>query len=85
MSIASIPIPCYPLQTGSSEDPCSELYHGPFAASEPEVQAITNYIQSNSPVVGAIDFHSYYQEILYPPGTALTKFPALISAQNYSI
>ena len=60
----------YSLQIGSSQDPCSELYHGPHAASEPEVQAIANYIQENKPVLGAIDFHSYYQEILYPPGAA---------------
>jgi len=60
-------IPSFP-QEGSSDDPCSELYHGEHASSEPEVQAITQYINSNAPVVGAIDFHSYFQEILYPPG-----------------
>jgi len=31
---------------GSSGDPCGETYRGPTAASEPETQAIQNYIQS---------------------------------------
>ena len=61
------------LQADSSADPCSELYHGPSASSELEVQAITDYFWNNKPVIGAIDFHSYYQEILYPPGIQLVK------------
>ena len=56
------------LQEGSSDDPCSGVYHGESAGSELEVQAITQYILSNAPVMASIDFHSYYQEILYPPG-----------------
>lgn len=52
-----------------SDDPCDELYQGPNANSELEVKAITNYLKSLGPtLVGAIDFHSYSQEILYPPG-----------------
>ena len=56
------------VQEGSSEDPCSGLYSGESANSELEVKAITEYIHSNAPVLAAIDFHSYQQEILYPPG-----------------
>lgn len=56
------------LQEGSSDDPCSGVYHGESAGSELEVQAITQYILSNAPVLASIDFHSYYQEILFPPG-----------------
>ncbi len=51
-----------------SDDPCSELYHGHVAGSELEVQVLTAYIKSLGRVVGAIDFHSYHQKILYPPG-----------------
>ena len=58
----------YLMQEGSSDDPCSEVYHGESAGSELEVQAITEYIQSHAPIVASIDFHSYYQQILFPPG-----------------
>ena len=58
------------LQGNSVSDPCGELYQGPHVASELEVQAITAYIQSIGPIYGAIDFHSYYQEVMYPPGRA---------------
>ena len=60
------------MQVGSSDDPCSEIYHGERAGSEVEVQAITHYIHANAPIVAAIDFHSYYQEMLFPPGKSLT-------------
>ena len=52
-----------------SDDPCDELYRGPKANSELEVKAITEYLKSLGPsLIGAIDFHSFSQEILYPPG-----------------
>jgi murein tripeptide amidase MpaA len=52
---------------GSSDDPCSILYHGREPGSELEVQAITSYILSVAPVSASIDFHSYSQAILFPP------------------
>ena len=52
-----------------SDDPCSELYRGPSPGSELEVQALTSFIKSLGRVIGAVDFHSYHQKILYPPGT----------------
>ncbi|NIM13649.1 MAG: carboxypeptidase [Candidatus Aminicenantes bacterium] len=35
--------------SGSSGDPCDLLYRGPYAASEPETQAIQNYIRAQFP------------------------------------
>ena len=58
----------YLLQSGTSPHPCDATYGGPSAQSEREVQAITDYIRSNKPVYGAIDFHSYGQLVLYPHG-----------------
>ena len=55
-------------QAGTSSEPCSEIYGGPSAQSELEVQAITAYILTNKPVYGAIDFHSYGQFVLFPHG-----------------
>ncbi|XP_065833344.1 carboxypeptidase B-like isoform X2 [Oscarella lobularis] len=53
---------------GSSDDPCSEVYHGVSPASEPETQVTANYFTSVAPVVGAIDWHSFGQLILRPYG-----------------
>lgn len=53
-------------EKGSSGNTCREDYRGPYPQSEPEVQAIVKYIKKISPVVGAVDFHSYSQLVLYP-------------------
>jgi hypothetical protein len=72
---------------GSSGDPCSETYRGSGAASEPETQAVQNYVLSiipdqREPDLNAaapitttgimIDLHSYAQEILWPWGFTST-------------
>ena len=60
------------LQGGSSSNPCSEVYHGASAASEPETQNAINYFKTvtdpANPVYGAIDWHSFGQLILRPYG-----------------
>lgn len=68
---------------GSSGSQCSETYHGASAASEPEVQAIQNYVSQEFPdqrdggfEVGApitatgvfLDIHSYSELVLWPWG-----------------
>ncbi|KAG0317456.1 hypothetical protein BGZ97_005382 [Linnemannia gamsii] len=55
-------------QGGSSGFPWSETYHGPSAASEPEVQALQNFFSEQKRIVGAIDFHCYSQLVLRPQG-----------------
>jgi hypothetical protein len=67
-------------QSGSSGDPCSLVYRGPYPASEPETQAIQNYIRSQFPdqrgpndtdpapldTTGIyLDMHSHGREVLY--------------------
>ena len=56
------------LQMGSSNDPCSQIYHGASTASESEVKAIVDYLKQRRPFVGAIDFHSFSQTVIYPYG-----------------
>jgi hypothetical protein len=52
---------------GSSNDPCSEVYHGSEAWSEPEVAAVRDLIQSLSARLGAyLDFHSFGNLVLSP-------------------
>jgi len=51
---------------GSSGDPNSDTYRGPFAFSEPEVACLRDYLNTIRGLRGAIDYHSYGQHILYP-------------------
>ncbi len=83
----------YPFQWGccggSSGNPCAETYRGPSAASEPETQAVVNYVQAQFPdqrgpglgdpapadAMGVfMDIHSYSQLVLWPWG--FTSSPA---------
>jgi hypothetical protein len=52
---------------GSSNDPCSDTYRGPSAASEPETQAIINFIGTKNPKIG-FSVHSVAGRYLNPYG-----------------
>ncbi len=75
---------------GSSGSPCAETYRGPSPASEPEVQAIQNYVRANFPDQRAdpltapappdatgifLDIHSYSELVLWPWGFTSTVAP----------
>ncbi|XP_058835968.1 carboxypeptidase B-like [Topomyia yanbarensis] len=54
---------------GSSKQPCSEIYAGSGAFSEPETKAVYKFMQkSAADWKGFLTFHSYGQYILYPWG-----------------
>ncbi len=53
--------------SGSSPDPYSDTYRGPSAASEPETQAVQNFINLIDPVAG-LHYHSYGGYLLRPYG-----------------
>jgi len=55
------------LNSGSSPDPCSDTYRGPSAGSEPETQAIKNFVQSIRPEI-SFSFHSVAGRYLNPYG-----------------
>ncbi|KAI4894855.1 hypothetical protein NFI96_003243 [Prochilodus magdalenae] len=57
---------------GSSSNPCSETYHGPFAHSEPEVSAIVDFVQTHGNLKAFVSIHSYSQMLLYPYGYTRT-------------
>ena len=76
--------------SGSSDDPCSNTYHGGYAASEPEVQAVQNYMRLIFPdqrgpnltdsvpddATGVyLDIHSSGRLILYPWAFSATLAP----------
>ncbi|CAL8101899.1 unnamed protein product [Orchesella dallaii] len=54
---------------GTSRNPCSQIYHGPNAASEPEVQAIQEFVLERKDQIKLfLTFHSYSQILLLPWG-----------------
>ena len=59
----------------SSSDPGSDVYHGPFAFSEPETQALRDLMLSLPDVRGHIDLHSFSQVILGVWGYTDTPAP----------
>lgn len=54
---------------GASRQPCSEIFAGVSAFSEPETRAQKEFMESSAAKFGAfLTFHSYGQYILYPWG-----------------
>ncbi|XP_062435011.1 carboxypeptidase A1-like [Rhea pennata] len=53
---------------GSSGNPCSETYRGPYAHSESEVSAVADFIRRHGRVKAAVSIHSYSQMLMFPYG-----------------
>ncbi|XP_074124008.1 carboxypeptidase A5-like [Sminthopsis crassicaudata] len=68
---------------GSSHNPCSETYHGPFPHSEPEVASIANFIQKHKHFKALMSIHSYSQMLLYPYG--YRKEPTLDNEELHNL
>ncbi|XP_045877207.1 carboxypeptidase A4 isoform X2 [Meles meles] len=60
---------------GASDNPCSEIYHGPQANSEVEVKSVVDFIQEHGNFKCFIDLHSYSQLLMYPYGYTVKKAP----------
>ncbi|XP_027429772.1 carboxypeptidase A4 [Zalophus californianus] len=58
---------------GASDNPCSEVYHGPHANSEVEVKSVVDFIQEHGNFKCFIDLHSYSQLLMYPYGYTVKK------------
>ncbi|MDA0802466.1 MAG: M14 family zinc carboxypeptidase [Planctomycetota bacterium] len=69
---------------GSSGTTSSETYRGPSPWSEPETQAMRDFILARPEIVAAIDFHSYSQLILWPYGFTAAQVPANASVYQAS-
>ncbi|XP_076814919.1 carboxypeptidase B-like [Clavelina lepadiformis] len=68
---------------GSSEEPCSSLYHGPMAESESETRHIARFISGHNDTIKAVvSLHSYAQVILYPYNYQLKQYPPNNNEQN---
>lgn len=53
---------------GSSTNPCSDVYMGQQAFSEPETQAVKAFVESKPNLKILLSFHTYSELILYPWG-----------------
>jgi carboxypeptidase T len=53
---------------GTSADPCSDLFKGPGAFSEPETRNVRWMLDSFANIRGMIDVHSYSELVLHPWG-----------------
>uniref|UniRef100_A0A8C5HN86 Carboxypeptidase B2-like n=2 Tax=Gouania willdenowi TaxID=441366 RepID=A0A8C5HN86_GOUWI len=52
---------------GASSNPCSEIYCGAFPESEPESQAVANFLRSHKDSIQLyLTIHSYSQMLLFP-------------------
>ncbi|KAH8352178.1 hypothetical protein KR084_002465 [Drosophila pseudotakahashii] len=61
---------------GASSNPCAEDYGGPSPFSEPEIQAMADYVSSNKDKINVLlAFHSYSQLLLSPYGHTDEEFP----------
>ncbi|KAJ7418981.1 carboxypeptidase A1-like protein [Willisornis vidua] len=68
---------------GSSDDPCSDTYHGPFPHSEREVKAIVDFIRAHGNVKAVVSIHSYSQMLLFPYG--YTEVPSPDHQEMYEL
>ncbi len=76
--------------TGSSSNPDSLLYRGPYAFSAPETRAVRDFV--NSRVVGgrqqittALSFHVYGRIILYPYSHTYADVPPDMTRQDHDV
>ncbi|MBI5242832.1 MAG: zinc carboxypeptidase [Elusimicrobia bacterium] len=53
---------------GASGDPDSDIYYGPSAFSEPESQAVRDFVSARPNLTALISYHSYGSLVLYPWG-----------------
>ncbi|ORX95897.1 hypothetical protein K493DRAFT_301197 [Basidiobolus meristosporus CBS 931.73] len=60
---------------GSSHDPTTNTYLGASPGSEPEVVSLMKHYLRQPRIIGAIDFHSYGELIMWPFGWTHNKSP----------
>ncbi|XP_061745441.1 carboxypeptidase B2 [Nerophis ophidion] len=59
---------------GASDDPCSEIYCGAFPESEPESEAVANFLRGHKDSVQLyLTMHSYSQMLLFPYSCTLKE------------
>uniref|UniRef100_A0A0N5A8I9 Peptidase_M14 domain-containing protein n=1 Tax=Syphacia muris TaxID=451379 RepID=A0A0N5A8I9_9BILA len=63
--------------SGSSDNACSSVYHGPEALSEVESRNLAQFLDANNDSIKAyVSLHSYGQNIIYPWGYESNTCPS---------
>lgn len=75
---------------GSSGTTSSETYRGASGFSAPETNVVRNFVNSRvingkQQITVAIDFHTYAELILWPPGYTLTDVPADMTQDDHDV
>jgi len=60
---------------GASDRPGSDTYRGPAAFSEPESQAVRDFIRARPDIRIMVSYHSYGEMVLYPWGHLQSPVP----------
>jgi len=67
---------------GSSDDPMDQTYRGVAPFSEPETIALRDFVSKIPNLRSYIDYHSYSQFIVYPPGFEASRSQAINEADH---
>jgi len=75
---------------GSSGDPSSDTYRGPFPFSAPETAAIRAFVESrvvggHQQVTAHIDFHTYGERVLWPYGYTYDALPPDMTVDDHDV
>lgn len=61
---------------GASSSPSSDTYHGPEAFSEPETQAVRDWMRGRKKATVLLSFHTFSELILWPFGHTYDQVPS---------
>jgi len=62
--------------SGSSSSTSSDIYHGPEAFSEPETQAVRDWVRSRKKTTVLLSFHTFSELVLWPFGHTNDQVPS---------
>ncbi len=68
---------------GSSSSPASDTYHGPSAFSEPETQAVRDWVRGRRKTTVLLSFHTFSELVLWPFGHTNDQVPSKIDQQVF--
>jgi carboxypeptidase T len=68
---------------GASDNPTSDVYRGPEAFSEPETQAVRDWIESHANLKTLLSLHTFSELILYPWGYTYDAITNQKDAQTF--
>jgi carboxypeptidase T len=68
---------------GSSDSPSSDIFHGPQAFSEPETQAVRDWVRSRKKTTVLLSFHTFSELVLWPFGHTNDEVPSQIDQQVF--